>query len=512
MKKTLSVVLAIVMALSVFSGISFSAFAAQAKSVEVKLSDPLTIIEHTGGEWCPEYGDDYYGYYWPGFFEGDYIVAKLSNGTIKNYYYKDFDDDAIYDDNYDCFIAYDGDIIYYQVDGYLSQQGNWGLGEHEFIVIFHDDYDYWESSWEFYVDVPVTIIESSVDSVKTSFTVKDVIENTNGYWGIDEDDNNYFHYVPDYLFEEGDRITLNMKDGSSVAYTFKELYFEEEDWSNYAFINDAGEELSVVFDLDNQYDEHWDLGTHEFYPFLPDYGIDFAFSVDIVKGSQDTCWHSDNWEFVNGIFQNECIGCGKITKMPFTDLEGYDNYVDFLAYTSVYNEFLRGINPPDNTVFAPTRTINRATLVTILYRMAGEPYANGGNPYSSTPFTDIIDSNAYYYDAACWALKNGITTETTFKPFDNVTREQTATLLFRYAKLNDMIGYDGYKDVNLKSEYLDASLIHPWAVEAMQWANYNDMITGTLQGFANPGFATLRIHASKILYGFGYLCDIGNFE
>lgn len=394
----------------------------------------------------------------------------------------------------------------------MSQQGNWGLGEHEFIVIFHDDYDYWESSWEFYVDVPVTIIESSVDSVKTSFTVKDVIENTNGYWGIDEDDNNYFHYVPDYLFEEGDRITLNMKDGSSVAYTFKELYFEEEDWSNYAFINDAGEELSVVFDLDNQYDEHWGLGTHEFYPFLPDYGIDFAFSVDIVKGSQDTCWHSDNWEFVNGIFQNECIGCGKITKMPFIDLEGYDNYVDFLAYTSVYNEFLRGINPPDNTVFAPTRTINRATLVTILYRMAGEPYANGGNPYSSTPFTDIIDSNAYYYDAACWALKNGITTETTFKPFDNVTREQTATLLFRYAKLNDMIGYDGYKDVNLKSEYLDASLIHPWAVEAMQWANYNDMITGTLQGFANPGFATLRIHASKILYGFGYLCDIGNFE
>lgn len=249
MKKTLSVVLAIVMALSVFSGISFSAFAAEAKSVEVKLSDPLTIIEHTGGEWCPEYGDDYYGYYWPGFSEGDYIVAKLSNGTIKNYYYKDFDDDAIYDDNYDCFIAYDGDIIYYQVDGYLSQQGNWGLGEHEFTVIFHDDYDYWESSWEFYVDVPVTIIESSVDSVKTSFTVKDVIENTNGYWGIDEDDNNYFHYVPDYLFEEGDRITLNMKDGSSVAYTFKELYFEEEDWSYYAFINDAGEELSVVFAL-----------------------------------------------------------------------------------------------------------------------------------------------------------------------------------------------------------------------------------------------------------------------
>ena len=201
-----------------------------------------------------------------------------------------------------------------------------------------------------------------------------------------------------------------------------------------------------------------------------------------------------------------------ISGLPFRDMWNCDGYASYLKYTSIYNSYLKGTNPPYYNEFSPNESLTRAMLVTIIYRMAGEPYANGGNPYSSTPFTDIIDSNAYYYDAACWALKNGITTETTFKPFDNVTREQTATLLFRYAKLNDMIGYDGYKDVNLKSEYLDASLIHPWAVEAMQWANYNDMITGTLQGFANPGFATLRIHASKILYGFGYLCDIGNFE
>ena len=195
----------------------------------------------------------------------------------------------------------------------------------------------------------------------------------------------------------------------------------------------------------------------------------------------------------------------------FADLNGYDYYNEFVAYTSVYNEFLKGTNPPANNVFEPARAIDRAMMVTILYRMAGEPYANGGNPYTSSPFTDITNTSVYYYDAACWALKNGITTETTFKPFDNVSREQTASFLFRYAKDNDELGDDAYKNVNLAA-YPDYSSVHGWAVEAMQWANYNGMITGTQQGYINPQGATQRIHATKILYGFGKVCNIGNFS
>ncbi len=513
MKKTLSLVLAIVMALSVFSGISFSAFAASnVESIEVKLSEPLTIFENTGGDWVII--DDevqFYGYYWPGFNTGDYIVVNFSNGTTKNYYYKDFDYDSMEDS--DCFIANSGDIIYYHIYGLLEGQGNWNLGEHSFTVAFNDNYDYWDANWELYVDVPVTIIEPPVKSVSTSFAVNEIDENTYGYWNLDENEEYYFHYDFDYLFDEGDSITLNMKDGTSAVYTLKEHY-SEEDYYYHGFFNDDDEELLIMLDYnhDNQYEEHWGTGIHESYYSLPDFGINFAFSVEIVKGSQDSCWHYDEWQFVNGIFQSECPGCGKITKIPFTDIKGYDYYADFLAYTSVYNEFLKGTNPPEFTTFSPKTAITRAMLVTILYRMAGEPYSDGSNPYEKTPFTDITDKSVYYYDAACWALENGITTETTFKPFDNVTREQTASFLFRYAQNEDMLGDDGYKDVNLRDEYLDASLIHPWAAEAMQWANYNDMITGTLQRFANPQGATQRIHATKILYGFGWLCDIGNFE
>ena len=161
-------------------------------------------------------------------------------------------------------------------------------------------------------------------------------------------------------------------------------------------------------------------------------------------------------------------------------------------------------------MFLPKDSITRAMFVTILYRMAGEPYKNA-NPYPSTPFTDITDTSVYYYDAACWALKNGVTTETTFKPFNNVTREQTVTFLYRYAQDNDTLGDADYKNVNLNA-YHDGNSISHFAVDAMKWANYNSMITGTEQGYANPQGATQRIHATKILYGFGKVCNIGNFK
>ena len=198
------------------------------------------------------------------------------------------------------------------------------------------------------------------------------------------------------------------------------------------------------------------------------------------------------------------------TNIQFMDLYGFEKYSEYVDYTSVYNSFITGTNPPYNTVFEPARAIDRAMMVTILYRMAGEPYANGGNPYTSSPFTDITNTSVYYYDAACWALENGVTTETTFKPFNNVTREQTATFLYRYAQDNDKLGDTDYKNVNLNA-YHDGNSISHFAVDAMKWANYNGMITGTQQGYANPQGATQRIHATKILYGFGKVCNIGNF-
>lgn len=190
----------------------------------------------------------------------------------------------------------------------------------------------------------------------------------------------------------------------------------------------------------------------------------------------------------------------------FKDLAGFEAYDDYVAYTSVYNSFIMGTNA---SVFSPKADITRAMLVTILYRMAGSPY-DGANPYKINPFSDVR-KDAYYYNAVCWALDEGITNQISFRPNDKVTREQTARFLFAYAQANDMLGSDAYKSVDL-GIYPDSKSVSSWAKEPMQWANYNNMITGTQQGFIYPKGSTQRIHAARILYGFGKACNIGSFK
>lgn len=194
------------------------------------------------------------------------------------------------------------------------------------------------------------------------------------------------------------------------------------------------------------------------------------------------------------------------TQIKFKDLENFAYYNDFVAYTSLKNFYIAGTNPPEFSVFSPTAPVTRAMLITILYRMANMPECND----EVNPFTDVSEG-AYYYKPACWALENGITTESTFKPNVNVSREETASFLFRYANLINKINDNEYKSVNLDS-YDDCGSVKEWAVESMQWANYNGMITGTQQNTLNPQGATQRVHATKILYGFGRACNIGRFE
>lgn len=219
--------------------------------------------------------------------------------------------------------------------------------------------------------------------------------------------------------------------------------------------------------------------------------------------------HESTWKSEDNIQICVCKNCSdELFRLAFTDLTGFEKYNDFVAYTSYYNHFIEGTNPPYNTQFAPKRSITRAMLVTILYRMAGSPYEDS-NPFSYNPFNDV-SRDVYYYNSACWALNNGITDQITFRPNDDVSREETAAFLFRYAEKNNMLGDENYKNTDI-SVYYDYSSIREWAKVPMQWAKYNGMITGTEQGYANPHGATMRIHAAKILYGFGKACGIGEF-
>ena len=221
--------------------------------------------------------------------------------------------------------------------------------------------------------------------------------------------------------------------------------------------------------------------------------------------------HSYTWTTSNGSIEYECSVCGIKGTLPFTDISDETEYYPYIAYTSCFNSLITGVkaNSTDTTTttFSPRTSLTRAMLVTILYRMAGSPY-DDANPYSKTPFSDV-KAGTWYYNAVCWALDNGITTETKFKPNTNVTREQTATFLYRYA--GEYLGED-VSTSNSISSYPDATSVSAYAETAMKWANEKGMITGTQQGYLNPQGTTLRVHATKILYNFGFAYNIGNFS
>ncbi len=160
--------------------------------------------------------------------------------------------------------------------------------------------------------------------------------------------------------------------------------------------------------------------------------------------------------------------------LPFTDVAESDWFYDAVRY-AYENGLMGGIG--DN-LFAPNHPTTRAQLVTILYRLEGEPAVTGQGP-----FTDV-EADTWYTDAVTWAAEEGVVngvSATQFAPGNNITREQLATILFRYAQAK---GYDVSPRADL-SGFPDAGDILPYAQEAMAWA----VAEGLLQGFEDD---TLR--------------------
>ena len=147
----------------------------------------------------------------------------------------------------------------------------------------------------------------------------------------------------------------------------------------------------------------------------------------------------------------------------FTDVEEngwYHTGVDFM----VRNGFMNGVA---DDAFDVDGNLTRAQLVTILYRIAGEPESTATNP-----FADVADGQ-WYTNAVIWAAENGIVkgvNTTTFAPNDQISREQIATILFRYAKAEKVEGkLAGFPDAEKVSDY---------AADAMAWAVEQGLING----------------------------------
>ena len=131
-------------------------------------------------------------------------------------------------------------------------------------------------------------------------------------------------------------------------------------------------------------------------------------------------------------------------------------------------------------------------LVTILYRMAGEPAVTADNT-----FADVKDG-AWYTDAVIWASQNGIVNgvgKDRFAPDRDITREQMAAMLLRYSDYKE---YDTTQRNDLAG-YTDAESISGWALEALQWANEEGLITGRKEDLLVPQGDTTRAETATIL-------------
>ena len=172
----------------------------------------------------------------------------------------------------------------------------------------------------------------------------------------------------------------------------------------------------------------------------------------------------------------------------FADLDvnaWYHEAVDFV----LLNGLMNGVDA-EKGLFDPNGILTRAQLVTVLYRMAGAPSVEE----LQHPFTDVAE-DTWYTDAVLWAYNEGIVKgmdETTFAPNASITREQIATIFYRYAE-----GAPVEEDV--LADFADAADVSDWAAEAMNWAVSTGLIQGMEDGTLVPKGNATRVQIAAIL-------------
>lgn len=179
-----------------------------------------------------------------------------------------------------------------------------------------------------------------------------------------------------------------------------------------------------------------------------------------------------------------------VIDLPFTDVADDAWYAGPVQF--VYEQgLMTGVSETD---FGPNLTTTRGMIVTMLYRLQGEPAVGEG------AFTDV-NADAYYADAVTWAAENGIVSgygNMIFGPNDAITREHLAAILYRYC---EAMGYEISARSDL-SAYSDADSISNWATDVISWAHAMGLINGVSKTELAPQATATRAQVAAILERF----------
>lgn len=176
--------------------------------------------------------------------------------------------------------------------------------------------------------------------------------------------------------------------------------------------------------------------------------------------------------------------------LPFSDVAEDDWYFEYVQY--VYQRQMMSGTAPD--MFSPNLTTTRGMIVTVLHRLEGTPAA------VPSSFPDVPDGE-YYSAGVAWAAANGIVLgydTGLFGPYREITREQLATILYRYAQSK---GYDTSARGSV-AQFTDGGSVSDYATEAMSWAVGSGLISGMGDSILDPGGSATRAQVAAILKRF----------
>ena len=197
-----------------------------------------------------------------------------------------------------------------------------------------------------------------------------------------------------------------------------------------------------------------------------------------------------------------CIVCGETFEhgnychnIPYSDV----NPDHWYYYSVRYVDFFGFMNGTSKYSFSPDTAMSRAMLITVLYRICGAPEVEG-----TVPFDDLQADQTWYHDAVTWAYNNDIvtgTSNTKFSPEMSLSREQLATILYRFA---EKLGIDVSSEADL-SDFHDSDRVSDWSRDALSWVCGVGLVKGADKGdgvYLDPVGTASRAQVATVLMRF----------
>lgn len=288
---------------------------------------------------------------------------------------------------------------------------------------------------------------------------------------LEDGDRVVWHYVDDYTSEEDLAAVRRAADISPKEYANDRL-------GKIVTVTGKGSvEPKLTFS---------DLGTDVLFTFVPEENQEL---VEVLVDGE-SIGKPENYSYENLTVKSR-IKAVFTGNMRFTDVRKKDWFYEDVAHV-VENGLFHGTS---KTTFSPNAPMTRGMLVTVLYRLADKPETT-----AASSFTDVAKEQ-YYAAPIAWAAENGIVSgmsQTHFAPNEQVTREQLAAILYRFAQKQ---GYGTARAADLTG-FADHSRISGYALDALRWANAEKLVSGRSETELSPQGQATRAEVAAILHRF----------